>query len=324
MAAFADTGLPDAALPYVKESLATGVDAYEVAGAAVGLRGCADPPADVMAALVRAIEATAGADRTVDLGSVRPTLDPGLPTTALRELVRTIGCFPQHASAMLPHLERLAAARGQFAEPILADLRAAIVAARETSDPKAGPTTCCASTHHEPAGDEPGREGPAWRDLEEVVLQDQSGREQPFEEIFRGRTAVVAFFYTRCDNPYKCSATISRLAELHRSLDPTDAGRTLLAAITYDPAYDLPSRLHRYGIDRGVAFGDDVRFFRAVSGFAQLRSRFELGVNYGASTVNRHRIEVYVLDEGGDVTAAFLRSQWEITDVLQALRRRTS
>jgi protein SCO1/2 len=66
-------------------------------------------------------------------------------------------------------------------------------------------------------------------------------------------------------------------------------------------------------------FGAGTRFFRATSGFAELRRWLDLGVNYGGSTVNRHRIEVYLLDSRGDVAASFRRSQWQVDTVLRAV-----
>jgi hypothetical protein len=42
-------------------------------------------------------------------------------------------------------------------------------------------------------------------------------------------------------------------------------------------------------------------------------------VNYGASTVNRHQTEVYVLNELGDISASFTRLQWEVAAVLRAV-----
>lgn len=307
LAAFAETGLPDAALPFVREALETGVEPYEVAGAAVALRGCSDPPDGVLPLLLEAVHRIAGVDVTVDLTSP--------PTTALQEIVRTIGCFPDRAAAVLPRLERLAAAQERFPEPVLVELRRVVAAVLGAAGrPRVG--SCCGSrTASTPAA--PSRTP---SDLGSVVLEDQDGRTHAFADCFRGQAAVITFFYTRCDNPYKCSATIGRLAELQRALAGPAAPRPVrLAAITYDPDFDVPSRLRRYGTDRGVVFGDDVRFYRATAGFESLRSWLDLGVNYGASTVNRHRIEAYVLDAGGAVTATFARAQWQVDAVLRAL-----
>ena len=165
--------------------------------------------------------------------------------------------------------------------------------------------------------DDPPTPGP---ELRRVELQDQDGRIELFDQYFRGRPAVVAFFYTRCDNPYKCSATITKLAAIQRSLRAQQAGASVtLAAISYDPDFDIPERLRIYGADRGVVFGASTRFFRATSGFAELRRWFGLGVNYGGSTVNRHQIEVYLLDARGAVAASFRRFQWQVDTVLRAI-----
>jgi cytochrome oxidase Cu insertion factor (SCO1/SenC/PrrC family) len=142
-----------------------------------------------------------------------------------------------------------------------------------------------------------------------IVLQDQDGVERPYAEAVAG-PAVVAFFYTRCDNPYRCSATVARLADLRRRHP------VRIAAITYDPAFDTPARLRRYGRDRGITFDDRTRLYRATAGFAELRRGFELAVNYSGSTVNRHAIELHVLGADGQVGASFRRTRWTVDEVL--------
>ncbi len=93
-----------------------------------------------------------------------------------------------------------------------------------------------------------------------------------------------------------------------------------LRPITYDPEYDLPARLKAYGESRGVAFGDDHRIFRTRVGFRDLQEYFQLGVNFTGSTVNRHRIELFVLDSQGEIAATFTRLQWDIQEVLEQAR----
>jgi len=132
----------------------------------------------------------------------------------------------------------------------------------------------------------------------------------------------VAFFYTRCDNPEKCSLTITRLARLAQAIENGPLrGRVRVAAITYDPAYDFPDRIKRFGENRGVRFHDNVRFLRTLDHFDALRTRFDLGVNYGDATVNRHRIELYVLDSRSNIVATFSRMQWNVADVLAELEK---
>jgi protein SCO1/2 len=89
------------------------------------------------------------------------------------------------------------------------------------------------------------------------------------------------------------------------------------AAITYDPEYDLPPTLKAYGENRGVAFGDDDRIFRTRNGFRRMQEYFQLGVNFTGSIVNRHRIELFILDSRGEIAVTFTRLQWDIQEVLE-------
>jgi protein SCO1/2 len=298
LAAFADTGLPDAALPYALEALESGDEAYEVAAGAIALRG----RADAVPFLVRALQRLAGADATLSFASYDPRWPYANPTTALTEILRTLAGLGPAAAAALPELDRLEARVPARVAPELEAARAAIGPAHEADccaplPAAAAPRACC----HAGGLD--------------IELEDQDGRRVGFTEYFSGKPSVLAFFYTRCDNPYKCSLTVTRLARLQALAGPG----LKLAAITYDPDFDRPARLRRYGTDRGVAFGPDVRFFRATAGFEAVVEHLGLGVGYGPSTVNRHRIELFALDAGGTVTASFTRRQWEPEDVLDAI-----
>jgi protein SCO1/2 len=331
LAAFAETGLPAAALPYVIESLETGHVAYEIAGAAVGLRGLDTPSADVVASLLRAIDNLDGADATVSFESYRPAWPYARPTTALTEVIRTIGHFGARAEAARSRLEVLEQQRERFPGPVRQEMRRVLEAAGDEHRdhgceagcrcgsggcaPAAAPGSdhsCCAGMAA------PGQDHDATR----AELEDQDGRSETFADFFRGKPSVVAFFYTRCDNPYKCSLTITKLAALQSSLAGRGlAGAVKVTAITYDPDFDRPNRLRLYGNDRGIRFGEDARFFRVTAGFPEIRQRFDLGVNYGTSTVNRHQTEVHVLDERGEIAASFTRSVWTVEAVLTAVER---
>jgi protein SCO1/2 len=98
------------------------------------------------------------------------------------------------------------------------------------------------------------------------------------------------------------------------------------AAITYDPAFDLPERLRVYGQDRGVRMDAHHRMLRAIDDNDALRRHFELGVNFIESLVNRHRIEVYILDADGRVAVSFERIHWDeqqvVTRAIEVLKEK--
>ena len=55
---------------------------------------------------------------------------------------------------------------------------------------------------------------------------------------------------------------------------------------------------------------------RAVEDNDALREHFELGVNFIESLVNRHRIELYILDAQGRIAVSFERIHWDEEDVV--------
>jgi cytochrome oxidase Cu insertion factor (SCO1/SenC/PrrC family) len=278
--------------------------------------------------LLRAIDNLAGADVTVSFESYKPAWPYTRPTTALTEVVRTIGHLGAHAAPVLPALALLSQQSERFSPAVREEMRHVLDRADARSEGSAhdagspaspggtGPAVDPGRDHSCCAGNRPhgGTHDPV---STHAVLEDQDGRRERFEDFVRGKPSVVAFFYTRCDNPYKCSRTVSQLARLQRSAHERGmAGSVNLTAITYDPDFDLPHRLKRYGTDRGMRFDESARFFRVTAGFPMIRQRFDLGVNYGASTVNRHQTEIYVMDGQGDVVASFTRHQWDAEAVL--------
>jgi len=150
-----------------------------------------------------------------------------------------------------------------------------------------------------------------------TVFQDHNGETTTFADFFTGQPAIVAFFYTRCDNPQKCSLTISKIARVQQQLaDRGVADRIRTAAITYDPGFDLPSRLRAYGHGRQMRMDAGHRLLRTTEGIEPLRRYFNLGVNFIGSLVNRHRIEIYVLDAAGRIAATFRRIHWNEQEVV--------
>jgi len=124
-------------------------------------------------------------------------------------------------------------------------------------------------------------------------------------------------------NPEKCSLTVTRLARLASRLveDGLDANVT---GISYDPRFDRPGRLRRYGADRGMVFSSRCSLLRTVGPFGPLTEAFDLGVGFGPVTVNRHRLDLVVLDSALGVAERFERRLWHEETVLATLNSAAS
>ena len=61
---------------------------------------------------------------------------------------------------------------------------------------------------------------------------------------------------------------------------------------------------------------------RAIENFDSLQRYFQLGVSFVGTTVNRHRIELYVLDAAGVIERSVSRLQWDrqyVMDLVSAM-----
>ena len=214
---------------------------------------------------------------------------------------------------MLPQIDALAQARG-LAKQAKAEAAHALASIRTATgtDPADGERCCelppgLVGRFSWPRMNRRGSES-----IESVSFEDHDGTSVTFKDVFRGHPSIVVFFYTRCDNPLKCSLTVAKLARVQQVL--TERGlddRIHTYAITYDPAFDSAKRIGTYGRDRGVRMDGRHRLLRADGGMSALRAHFRLGVNFIESLVNRHRVEAYVLDAQGRIAESFERLLWE-------------
>jgi protein SCO1/2 len=318
LAAFEKTRLPDAAVPYVLEELENGRDAYLVAGAAKAMRGLDSPTSQVVPFLLKAVENIRYEDDALTFERYKPRWPITNYTTALTEIFRTFGWLGAHARSALPDLEAMGEERGdEFSRPIRAEIENAIDRIR--SDARVA-HDCCSAVPATPSlvGQDLQKKPRKVVSISEIELEDQTGNTVTYGSFFSRKPSIVVFFYTRCDNPNKCSLTVTKLARLQKAIvEEQLEGLLRTSAITYDPAYDLPPRLRAYGENRGVMFSDDNRMFRARMGFRELQEYFQLGVNFTGTIVNRHRIELFVLDGRSKIAATFTRLQWDEGEVLE-------
>jgi protein SCO1/2 len=321
LAAFESVGLPDAALPYVIEELESGRDAYLVAAAAKAARGLDAPVHAIVPFLLRAIDNVRDVDDAVTFETYLPTWPRSNSTTALGEILRTLAWLGPEAREALPRLTEMAHGPDTFSAATRQAITEAVAAIGSTAEAVQPIDHCC----EHPVGDTMSGQGALEGHHDQhasspsgVELEDQDGRTLTYGDFFARRPSVVAFFYTRCTNPNKCSLTITKLARVQRAIGQQGlTGRLRTAAITYDPGFDLPPRLRAYGENRGFVFDADHRFLRSPVGFAALDEYFQLGVSFGPAVVNRHRIELFILDKAGGIAATFARRLWDEDAVLE-------
>lgn len=83
----------------------------------------------------------------------------------------------------------------------------------------------------------------------DIPLVNQDGRTIHFAD-FSGQALLITFIYTRCPMPDYCPRLSGQFARIHHELKkhPSDYPRTHLLTISFDPEYDTPAVLRKYGL----------------------------------------------------------------------------
>ena len=302
--------LPSTALPFVLEELESAHDAWLTAIAAHVLRKYPERSDSFVEPLLSAIFNIRHRDEIVRLA--RGETDGGDTTTAMSEVLQTIGWLGRAGVASVPRLEDLLAQRpGPTTSTWVAN---AIDAIRSDDRTETAHACCCAAAEPESV-----TLTPPVTSIAALRLQDHAGSHLTFGDAFHGHPSIVVFFYTRCDNPAKCPLTMYRFGALQRLLAQSGLGDVIgTAAITYDPDYDSADRLFQYAESWGVRPSARHRVLRTSGEFQTLSDYFSLGVNYsGSGIVNRHQLEAFVLDQQGHIAHTVTRRRWDEAQLAQ-------
>jgi cytochrome oxidase Cu insertion factor (SCO1/SenC/PrrC family) len=303
--ALASHELPDAASRYALDDIAAPHGAFAVAAAVRALRSSVAPLSEAAAAvLLRAAHQLANRDDIVVLPAKLGALE-GESTSVMVEVLLTLAWLPSVGETAAESLRVL---RSQSPPACSSTTMAEL---DRTLDALTGRVTkpCCSGSRKLSVT-------PTLRTLEaqlgDVKVEDQNSCCGDLGHFLGGVPALLAFFYTRCNNPEKCSLTITRLARVRQALERYGLGETAnVFAVSYDPVYDTAERLRSYGAARGMVFSDRCRLLRTVGEFEYLRQALELRVGYGPAIVNSHAIELALLDGAGRAIRVMSGTGWD-------------
>lgn len=315
IASFEVVGLSELALPHVLEELDNGHSPYLIAASAKALRGWRSKDIFPSNFLIKALTNIGHKDDCTSFESYWPNAKPSGVTTATREILLTLQWMGGRAKDSLVFLKRF---RNGEIYSISSENRQLV---QETIDKiyhsNSFTGSCCQVVSS--------KQLPKYltiKSLMEIKLQDQEGDILRFKDFFAGHLTVVVFFYTRCDNPNRCSLTISKLAQIQTSLSNKGLSRVRLAAITYDPSYDINTRLKEYTLNRGLIHNDNCKVLRTLEHRQnQIADFFNLQVNYRDTVVNHHSIELFIINSNGYVIQSFTQFEINSEDVVNAIEK---
>jgi len=159
----------------------------------------------------------------------------------------------------------------------------------------------------------------------DVALINQDGRRIHLTD-FAGKAVLVTFIYTRCPMPDFCPRLSAAFAQIHKQLkkNPGDYNNTHLVTISFDPKYDTPAVLRKYGLN--YLEGDQSGFAHwdfASTDSADLHRLAEaFGLEYGNedSGIITHSMIVMLVAPDGTV-ARYWSTTWTWRDLLESLQQ---
>jgi len=158
----------------------------------------------------------------------------------------------------------------------------------------------------------------------EVPLVDQDGQTIRLKD-FAGKAVLVTFIYTRCPVPTFCPRLSRQFARIHNELKttPDDYSKTQLLTISFDPKYDTPAVLRKYGLAylEGDASGFSQWDFASTKEADMRRLAQAFGLDYQEQDNQiSHTMNIALIAPDGTLVKSW-STEWTSDELLKALRQ---
>ena len=225
MGVLSKTGLTSEAAKIVTGEIASGHDPYVIAAAIRAISTSVYHDTIMAGYLVKYI-GKGFHDEWVDIENLEVEYPLQSPTSVRLEAIKALQANALLTPGITDALNTIALAKeGSYFYSDTLLIQAATLAMEKLSDP----TSCCANPNEETAAIawqvtnasfaspwlQPGERNKSLP--QSIRIGDQLNRNISFKKL-RGKPLAIAFFYTRCTNPNKCSRTVTELGKLQQVL----------------------------------------------------------------------------------------------------------
>lgn len=160
-------------------------------------------------------------------------------------------------------------------------------------------------------------------------LVNQDGKRIHLTE-YRGRTLLITFVYTRCQQPNQCTLMSNNFAAIDQELknQPDLYDKTHLLTITFDPDYDTPKVMRSYGASHTGRYSDETfqhwEFATGskdeVKGVAQF-----FGLRYYHDTESDdeqviHSLRTAIIGGDGKLLKLYRGNEWKPAEIINDLK----
>ncbi len=134
---------------------------------------------------------------------------------------------------------------------------------------------------------------------------------------YRGKVLALTFVYSRCPLPDFCIRMSENFAKLQKSLSKNEKlrGKWRLLTISFDPAFDTPQVLKRYGESYGADFSTWEFATDSLQTVRSLLDELDLFVQNDQSGLITHNLRTILIDPEGRLVKVIKGNEWTPTEV---------
>lgn len=330
MTSLSKTGLTNEAAKIATGEIATGHDPYIIAAAIRAIAPSVYHDTAMAAYLIKYL-GQGFKDEWVDIENLEVQYPLTAPTSVRLEAIKALQANALQTPEITDALNAIALAKeGSYFYNDTMLINAAALALEKLSDPK----SCCAkpgeatetknwqvsNTSFASPWLQPGERNkllPA-----AIRIGDQLNRNISFKKL-RGKPLVIAFFYTRCTNPNKCSRTVTELGKLQQVLQQQSMENNVYTGlVSYDPEYDSPERIQKYAAIRGLKLDEQTLAMNIPANYLQeLLKSFNIEANYDGSIVNIHDIQLLLFDKNNRFVRMYGQVIWDNNSLISDIKK---
>ncbi|MEX2117028.1 MAG: SCO family protein [Bacteroidota bacterium] len=157
--------------------------------------------------------------------------------------------------------------------------------------------------------------------IPEYSFVNQEGKRVKLSD-FRGKAIAITFIYSRCPLPDFCIQMSNHFARVQRSLkkEPLLANKWHLLTISFDPEFDKPAVLKRYGKAYDADFSTWDFVTDSLSTIRELADGLELVMEDDEGGLIAHNLRTAVIDPHGILVQVYKGNEWTAQELEDAIR----
>lgn len=158
--------------------------------------------------------------------------------------------------------------------------------------------------------------------LPDFALTNQDGKRIRFSD-YKGKVLAFTFIYSRCPLPDFCIRMSDHFARLQKTLSKEKNldGKWHLLTISFDPAYDTPAVLKKYGKNYGADFSTWEFATDSLSTITKLADGLDLTTQQDEGGLIAHNLRTVLLDRKGNLVKIIKGNEWTPDEVVNDVRK---